>query len=481
MDFDQVFHRLKARGDIRYDGSDELAERVKQEIAKQREDRNFGGTWKTPTSLGMSSRESLRTSPADVLLEIGVATALFDDSPFADLARHWAQLRYCGTLHRDKAGRLALSEAGNRVVHHHKVAQSEYLGIGFSLVAVREVLRHRYPDWTFSPVDVDYAFRYGGVAGMGELNQYTDSRPDYFLVGRRTKGGGGLKLVVLECKGTHQGTGHAVAQLAKACKQVASVEVGGQSPDGLMVATLLQASGIESKVIDPPGDSDLWQGSDRDMDDLLDERTGPPPGDFEVREVGAEAPDSEQETMYEGEPAERADSGSAPLPEEAYSGEESDSGQQPIRSKVVNVPERLRIWFSKLLANANAASALLFAGAGEAATRYLRESGRTGETIPLGFHEEEGVRGGLRSFELPNGMSILGTQYSTRLPGGRTLEIHKGIERNLFRDLEAGRLARFMRKAHRIADERSPSLPQGPRHSVSVGDDGTVLWLRVTG
>ncbi|KGI81285.1 hypothetical protein IL38_12465 [Actinopolyspora erythraea] len=480
MDFDQVFHGLKSSGMVRFDGSDELAARVEQEIVRQRKDRKFGGAWKTPTSLGLTSQESLCTSPADVLLNIGVATALFDGSPFAEVARHWAQVRYCGTLRR-KEGRLALSEAGNRVVHHHKVAQSEYLGIGFSLVVVREVLRRRYPDWTFSPVDVDYAFRYGGVAGLGEVNQYTDSRPDYFLVGRRTKGGGGLKLVVLECKGTHQGTGHAVEQLAKACKQVASVEVGGRSPDGLMVATLLQASGIESKVIDPPGDSDLWQGSAQDMDDLLNERPGPPPGEFEIREVGAEAaeepdsePDSESEpeTVAGVEPEGRADSEVGPPPEEG------DSGERPARSMVVNVPERLRTWFSKMLANANAASALLFAGAGDAAARYLKDSG--GSTIPMNFHEEEGLRSSLRSFELPNGMSILGTRYSTGLPGGRTLEIHKGIEKNLYRELEAGRLAGFMRGAHEIAEERSRSFPRDPRQSVALGNDGTVLWMRVT-
>ncbi|NHD16038.1 MULTISPECIES: hypothetical protein [unclassified Actinopolyspora] len=482
---------------VHFDGSDELAARVEQEIAKQRRERSFGGTWKTPVSLGLSDQEPLRTSPADVLLNIGVATALFDDSPFADLARHWAQMRYCGTLRNNRAGRLVLSEVGSRVVHHHKVAQSEYLGIGFSLVVVQEVLRRRYPGWTFSPVDVDYALR-DGITDVGAVSQHADSRPDYFLVGRRTGGGGGLKLVVLECKGTHQGLGHAVEQLAKACKQVASVEVGGRNPDGMMVATMLQASGIESKVIDPPGDSDLWQGSERDMDDLLGERPGPAPGEFEVRTVGADAakvsglepetaeepdsepdPESDSEPVAGVEPEGRSDSEADPPPEGIDFGEQGGSGQGPVRSTVVNVPERLRTWFSKMLANANAASALLFAGASEAATRYLRESG--GTTMPMDFHRDESLGSSLRSFELPNGMSILGTRYSTRLPGGRTLEVHKGIEKNLYRDLETGRLAGFMRRAHLVAERRSRSLPRGPRQSVALGNDGTVLWLRVTG
>ncbi|MFC4019155.1 hypothetical protein ACFOW4_14555 [Micromonospora sp. GCM10011542] len=95
----------------------------------------------TPVDVG---RGGMRTTPAQVLHELGVATTLLTASPLSQVARHWAAVRYCATLTRISGGRLALTPDANEVVYHHKVTQSEQLGIGLALVVAKHVLRRQY-------------------------------------------------------------------------------------------------------------------------------------------------------------------------------------------------------------------------------------------------------------------------------------------------------------------------------------------------
>ncbi|MEU5948552.1 hypothetical protein ABZ793_23735 [Micromonospora sp. NPDC047465] len=89
------------------------------------------------------------TSPAHVLHELGVATTLLTASPLAQVARHWAHVRYCATLTQQRGGVLGLTPSAQSLVCHHKVTQSEQLGIGLALVVAKRVLQRQHPRWTF--------------------------------------------------------------------------------------------------------------------------------------------------------------------------------------------------------------------------------------------------------------------------------------------------------------------------------------------
>jgi len=85
------------------------------------------------------------------------------------------------------------------------------------------------------------------------------------VAGRRT----GLKVVILECRGTHNTKTFAVEQLARASVQVEALRVGGRTPPSLMVASCLGRTRITSYVLDPPGDAYLLSGPNRELDELL--------------------------------------------------------------------------------------------------------------------------------------------------------------------------------------------------------------------
>ena len=109
------------------------------------------------------------------------------------------------------------------------MAQSEYLGIGFALFVAQEILRRQYPGWEFSPVDADVALD-AGIPEVGSVRQVatTRRRPDYFLIGRRTTGWGRIKLVVLECKGTHSAVPFAVEQLPERARRCGQSRLVGE-------------------------------------------------------------------------------------------------------------------------------------------------------------------------------------------------------------------------------------------------------------
>jgi hypothetical protein len=117
---------------------------------------------KAPSPVAVSS--PLTTSPADILRELGAATTFVSRSRLLPVAQLWAHVRYCATM-RARGGMLALTpDAAQAVVHHHKVAQSEQLGIGLALVVARAVLRQLHPRLDYHVVDADVALRAGPAA-----------------------------------------------------------------------------------------------------------------------------------------------------------------------------------------------------------------------------------------------------------------------------------------------------------------------------
>ena len=500
MDLSNVLMSLGGEATLLVQSSRELAADVHR-AAKERSVKDSAYRYrKKPTA--MASAHCPRTTPAQVLHELGTATTFFRQPAFADVARHWAHVRYCATLGSNRRGQLALSPDAEDVVHHHKVTQSEQLGIGLALVVAKEALRRQHPGWEFSAVDAEVALRAGFVDGLGPVRQTGRSkkRPDYFLVGRKMDGGGGFKVVVLECKGTHSDRSFALTQLATACVQVQSVEIGGSAPSGLMVASCLSRSGIVSYLLDPEGDDELWSGPDEQIDELLatpcedlDLRTSTrtpeqdnamaaesrddPRGEQMATEVQEpEESDEESEVQSDGEPREQFD--------QTVGGESPDQ-LEPGGPQVFRIPAERRSWFFRVLARTAAANALLFAGDGEHAARYATARQRQLPGLQadglLAAPGPEPVSTAHSSFVLTDGLVFRGTVYQAPLPGGRVLQVHRGVDEGLYRLLEEGQVGPYFRTAGQVRrrwlEARSRSRPD---EVVSVGHDGTALWLRVT-
>lgn len=413
---------------------------------------------------------TVETTPAQVLHELGVATTLLTASPLAQVARHWAHVRYCATLTRQR-GMLGLTPSAQSLVYHHKVTQSEQLGIGLALVVARKVLQRQYRQWTFFAVDAEVALKAGFIEGAGAVERTSKSqkRPDYFLVGHHSSGRRSrMKIVVLECKGTHQPPSFAYGQLARAAVQVRTLNVGGRRPPALMVASCLAGRQITSYVLDPPGDDELWDGGPDDFDQLLRAR----PEDHHWRTRPATA--DEARTW----PAAVEDAGPPGI-----TGPEPTDELPPGAPEVFDVPEERRGWFTQILTRAVAATALLFAGDNATARHYA---------TPRQRGDEEPQTGQLRLFELDpswaestatsqpvaDDLRAEGTLYRAPLPNGKALEVFRGVESSLYRHLADGQVAAYLRAAPLIRRRWSRSRPRDG--VVSLGRDGTVLTIRVT-
>ncbi|GAA1510964.1 hypothetical protein GCM10009827_026450 [Dactylosporangium maewongense] len=443
--------RLPVRSDI------ELAESVSI-LAKQAKTETVGTPYlKTPSPVAVAS--ILQTRPADILRELGVATTFLTRSPFLSVSQHWAHVRYCATLEagREQLMRLT-SYASKDVVHHHKVTQSEQLGIGLALVVARAVLERRHPGWLFHVVDADVALRHGyvnDVTGRVGNKPGTNKRPDYFLIGWRRAGSTTkVRIAVLECKGTHGDESHVYRQLAKACLQVGTVAIGDHPMYGLMVASRLLRSGVSSYVLDPPGDDELWTGPTSDYDELLAEQ----PDELEWR-ARQQAPQPDA-----ADPA----GGTAPSTP-------TTAAATPTPPYVI--PASHRSWLAQVMNRTVAASVLLFAGDSTTAVDYTspRQRGYSSAMLPLEDTWPDTISAQVR---MPSGPVLTGTSHLMPLNDGRTLEVFRGIDRRLHRDLKEGNLSRYARNAGWLRRWWNAARSRS-RDTVSVGADGTALIIRV--
>ncbi|MFE0592652.1 hypothetical protein [Micromonospora echinospora] len=460
LNFDSLIAELGTRSSLTVESSDELVDHV-DAAAQKLGEKNPAFAYRKKL-LPVRPPLPLTTTAAELLHELGVATTFLGASPLAQVARHWAQVRYCTTLTTRRDGRLALSHVMQDVVYHHKVTQSEQLGIGLALVVAKAVLRESHPGWEFRPVDAEVALKTGFIKDVGTVQSRDDTkkRPDYFLVGHRTRGRRSqFKVYVLECKGTHDTVAFTYKQLAKASLQVGALTVGGVPPPSLMVASRLTKRGITSYVLDPPGDDELWSGSHRDMDELLS-ATPDEPSWRARRTVPPQPPGT----------ASPAPAGSASA--------QGRGGVTPGAPRVFDVPEERRGWFTQVLTRAAAAATLLFAGDNATAREYTtpRQRGDASDTILDA--DATWTQSTAMSLPLPGGLRLEGTRYRTPLRNGKVLEVYRGVEKRLYGYLAEGQVGKYLRTAPRVHERWHGT--QIPGAALSVGRDGTALVARIT-
>ncbi|MFG1866991.1 hypothetical protein [Micromonospora arborensis] len=468
MEIESLVRSLSYQSLLALNSSDQLVDdvlRYAETHAKTRE-----AYWHhkrlTPVDVGAGG---MQTTPAQVLHELGVATTLLTASPLSQVARHWAAVRYCATLTRIGGGRLALTPDANEVVYHHKVTQSEQLGVGLALVVAKNLLRRQYRGWTFHAVDAEVALKAGFVDGGGAVESVsrTKKRPDYILLGHHaTKTRRRMKIVILECKGTHGSPNFIHGQLARAAVQVEALTVGGSRPPSLMVASHLTQAGITAYVLDPPGDDELWSGDDDELDGLLS--TTPEDQFWRPRTAIPPEPGARQTPTGALSPADET---------------EPDLAEElpPGAPQVFDIPEEQRGWFTQILTRAVAATALLFAGNNAAASGYATPRQRGAEDAALQQAlftlDPAWATSSAATFPLPNGLSAEGTRHHAPLGRGRVLEVFRGVESRLYRELAEGQVGAYLRDAPSFFRRRAESPADGSVYS--FGRDGTVLVVRV--
>jgi hypothetical protein len=476
MNLDSLVRALGRESLLVVRSDEELASSV-LEAAKEQAKRNPVYAYGKPPR-PVPWLKPLSTTPAQVLHELGVATTLLTASPLAQVARHWAHVRYCATLTR-RSPYLALSKYADDVVHHHKMTQSEQLGIGLALVVAKAVLGQQHPGWEFHVVDAEVALTAGFISGVGDVDQATGTkkRPDYFLIGRRSAGRHtGFKVIVLECKGTHQNPQFAIEQLARATAQVEALRVAGRTPPSLMVASHLAATRITSYLLDPDGDGDLWSGPLQDMDDLL---RGDPHDENWTPVVPAPAAGAAGEGTGPPRVPQDTDT-SAPVATETADGQEEPAPAGPY---VFNIPEDRRGWFVQILTRAAAATTLLFAGNSAAARDYAtpRQRGEAPTTDQQALFDldQPWATSTATTLHLPNGLHLEGTRYQTPLTDGKVLEVFRGVERRLYSLLANGQIGPYLRAAPSTYRKWS-RVPRPSGTVLSLGRDGTALVVRLT-
>ncbi|MBM7084582.1 hypothetical protein [Micromonospora humidisoli] len=153
----------------------------------------------------------------------------------------------------------------------------------------------------------------------------------------------------------------------------------------------------------------------------------------------------------------------------------------PGAPQVFDIPEPERGWFTQILTRAVAATALLFAGNSSAASEYAtpRQRGTEEATSQPGLFDLDPAwaTSSAATLALPNGISAEGTRHHAPLSRGRVLEVFRGVESHLYRELTDGRVSAYLRDAPTFL-QRPPAAP-ADGGVYSYGTDGTVLVVRV--
>ena len=197
---------------------------------------------------------SFSVTGAEVLREVGLATTVAGTWSPLGPADQWALVRYYWAFDQAPGGlqppRMALCPAAEGIRFHHRTALSEYVGVGVAIALSRQILALQYPGVEVKVVDAESALAEETIA---EVTAVGKLRPDY-LMQVAVPGG---PLVVLECKGSRE-TATRFGQLAKAMRQLKAVEHRGSTPRGIAVHTAVKRDRFECTVLDHSDGDEVW-------------------------------------------------------------------------------------------------------------------------------------------------------------------------------------------------------------------------------
>ncbi|MDS0137271.1 MULTISPECIES: hypothetical protein [unclassified Amycolatopsis] len=440
--------QLRQQAHVTIESTQDLAwrvERAAHKVAEKRAEEEKEAVPRkpalTPLSPALHHRGMVAT-PWELLHTLGRATVLAGQTPSRGLSQHWNYLRYLTTLQADHHGRMELSANGKLQRYHRKTVQAQDLGAAFALRAAREILSRQHPGHHFEVVDAEVALEAGwALRGKESKGRYlTQTRPGYFLIGK--KPGSPLRLVVVECRGTHGKAGMQHDQLARAAERVQAFALDGAPAPSLLMSTALA------------GDGGIGLG-------LLD-----PPGDGVLQEPGAGLPDPTG-------PAEQLNL----FPQIPQVMEDDTAGTRP----GFNVRAVDYEWFSRVLVRTAAAAVLTFVGDRESAAHYLtpRQQIRLGDDYSQhATNAECDVRVDL------GGVELVGTDHVFRLDR-RRVEVFSGIPEVLHTLLARDKdLGSYLVEAPRMFARWagcSAAAEEDWGGVVSMDGDGTVLALRWLG
>ncbi len=211
---------------------------------------------------GFSPPRAITATGLEILLDVGIASTVWDTGLPLTPAGIWAVLRYALALDVSASGQMCLSQQASTLRYHHRTAMSEYLGIAVAMQVVREILATRHPGAQARFVDAEFALAPGSPFPGFATAPGNSLRPDYFVL---VPGG---PVYVLECKGSGSTATRRVS-LAKAVRQLESVRYQGGSPSGFCTHVELSQNGITCVILDPDGDEGWDSPATRDPERLL--------------------------------------------------------------------------------------------------------------------------------------------------------------------------------------------------------------------
>ncbi|MEY9860724.1 hypothetical protein ABH935_006361 [Catenulispora sp. GAS73] len=382
-------------------------------------------------------------TPWELLHTLGRATVLAGNGSSRALAQHWGCLKYITTLQANDKGRMELSDDGKDPSFHRKSVQAEDLGIAFALAAALRVAYVRHPDHHFEVVDADVALEAGWTVRGADIQQRPNMRlrPDYFLVG--VKDGEPVRVITVECKGSHGEIDAQHIQLAKAAAQVNAVVIGnGAPPPSLLMATSLAGrGGIEMRILDPTGDGVLALPEDQ-----VPSLNGPVQEFNDFPAIPTTAPDGRKDSR-----------------------------------PGFYIPQERSEWFSRVLIRTAAASLLAFVG-DRASARYLLTERQRRRVGPAVEHPSTGIV--CDTAITLAGMDFVGTDHVFRLDGLR-VEAFSGMLRGLHRTLaeqhDVQQYERVLPAARDAWSERRSDAQLEWGGPLAMDADGAVLGLRIMG
>jgi hypothetical protein len=233
----------------------------------------LGNPAKPPASVAQfAGGGAITTTGLEMLLDVGVVSTVWDTGLPLAPAGIWAVMRYAVAIDVSFSGLMCLSPEAAALRYHHRTAMSEYLGIAVAMQVVKEIVATSHPGAQARFVDAEFALASGSVYPGFTATTQNSLRPDYFVF---VDGG---PIYVLECKGSGS-TGSRTSSLAKAIRQLRSVQYQGLTPQGFCTHVELTEESFTCVVFDPEGDEEWSTTAARDPDHLG------------VRTVGSESED----------------------------------------------------------------------------------------------------------------------------------------------------------------------------------------------